>query len=110
ESKELTVYTDSKYVVSGVTEWVSRWKNRGWKTVEGEDVKNRALWEELYDLVQKLKSRVTIQWVRVAGHSGIPGNERCDEIAVAFAKNQEPHLFQGDLTDYQVDLTDLEVK
>jgi ribonuclease HI len=94
------VYTDSKYVIDGVTKWSHQWRRNGWKTGAGDEVKNRDLWMELIESAQALK----LTWVYVAGHSGIPGNERVDELAVAFSKNENVELFEGPLKDYPVSL------
>lgn len=72
-----TVYTDSNYVVKGITEWIRGWKKNKWKSSTGGDVKNMELWKELDEVCQK--HNVKWQWVR--GHSGVPGNERADMLA-----------------------------
>lgn len=100
------IHSDSKYVLDGIQKWTYGWKRNGWKTSgTGEDVKNRDLWEKLDDLVDQVKSKNSIQWVHVAGHAGVPGNERVDEIAVAFAQEEDAGLFSGERADYEVDLT-----
>lgn len=73
----LTIYTDSKYVLQGVTEWLHGWKARGWKTADKKPVKNQDLWEALDQEV----ARHTISWEWVKGHAGHPENERVDELA-----------------------------
>jgi ribonuclease HI len=78
-SSEVRLYTDSQYVRRGVLEWLSQWKARGWKTADKKPVKNQDLWEVLDAEVP----RHHIEWHWVKGHSGIPGNERCDELANA---------------------------
>ena len=74
---EITIVTDSKYVLTGITEWIHGWKKKGWKNSKKEAVANRELWEEL-DHLNQMHS-VTWQWVK--GHSGDEGNERADELA-----------------------------
>ena len=74
---EAKVFTDSEYVRKGITEWVAGWKARGWKTSDRKPVKNQDLWEQLDVLATKHQ----LQWHWVKGHSGVPGNERCDELA-----------------------------
>jgi len=76
---EATVYTDSQYVIRGITEWVPAWKAREWRTADRQPVKNRELWEELERVAAP--HQLTWQWVR--GHSGIKGNERVDRLANA---------------------------
>jgi ribonuclease HI len=75
-----TIVTDSQYVRQGITGWVAGWKRKDWVTSTGQPVLNRDLWEELDALADE---RLTWEWTR--GHSGDPGNERCDEIASWFA-------------------------
>ena len=71
------VYTDSQYVRLGITEWLAGWKARGWRTADRKPVKNQDLWEQL----EALTVGHNIEWHWVKGHSGVPGNERCDELA-----------------------------
>ncbi len=77
KSSEVNIYTDSKYVLQGVTEWMEGWKARGWKTASKKPVKNQDLWQRIDSLV--LSHKVTFIWVK--GHSGNIGNERADELA-----------------------------
>ena len=83
----VAIYTDSTYVIQGITQWVWGWRKRGWKTAQGTDVLNRDLWEELSSLTGA-RPRGGLDWRWVRGHVGTPGNERCDEIAVAFASQR----------------------
>ena len=73
----IKIYTDSKYVKLGITEWILNWKKNGWKTSSKKDVKNKILWIELDKLVNKNK----IKWEWVKGHSGNKFNEKVDELA-----------------------------
>jgi len=73
------VYTDSQYVIKGITEWVPGWKARGWRTADRKAVKNQDLWEAL----DTLAARHDLDWTWVKGHSGIAGNERADQLANA---------------------------
>lgn len=88
----LTVCTDSRYVIDGLTKWLPNWQRRGWKTATGTAVKNRALWQRLAQLAHP-----RIHWQHVRGHSGNANNERVDEIARAFAGGHAPQLFHGRL-------------
>jgi len=106
ESCPIFLYTDSSYVIKGITQWIWGWRSRGWKSAEGKDVANRDLWEELLRQVTRLKPS-TIDWRYVRGHSGYAGNERCDEIAVSFAKNKPDHLYVGPRDGYFIDLNEL---
>ena len=87
----VAVYTDSTYVIRGITAWVWNWRKRDWKTAEGGDVVNRDLWEILVELVSQ-RGKTKVQWHHVRGHSGIPGNERVDEIATTFALARQPQF------------------
>ena len=74
--------TDSVYVGKGLSEWLAKWKANGWRRREGtqwKEVKNEDLWRKLDQLIANHQ----IKYVRVAGHSGHPENDRCDELAVA---------------------------
>ena len=104
-SGELTLCTDSKYVIQGVTEWRKNWKRRGWKKADGEEVLNLSQWKRLDELADGWDG--DIDWVYVPGHSGIPGNERVDEIAVQYSKLETPSLYSGSLEAYTVDLEDV---
>lgn len=76
------LFTDSVYVGKGLTEWLPKWKQNGWRTGRKgstTSVKNQDLWMQLDELLTRHKLRYT----RVAGHSGHPQNDRCDELAVA---------------------------
>ena len=73
----VSVYTDSTYVMKGVTEWLRGWKAKGWKTAAKEPVKNVDLWIRLDELCAAHQ----IKWVWVKGHSGHDGNERADALA-----------------------------
>ena len=73
----VTLYTDSKYVMAGINEWMVNWKKRGWKTAGKKPVKNVDLWQRLDEVL----NGHTIRWHWVKGHSGNPGNERADELA-----------------------------
>jgi ribonuclease HI len=76
------ILTDSEYVRKGLSEWMPKWKTNGWRRREGKqfkEVKNVDLWRRLDELVAKHQ----VTYTRVAGHSGHPENDRCDELAVA---------------------------
>ena len=102
----LAIYADSTYVIKGIREWIWAWRRRGWKTAEGADVMNRELWEQLS---REVAARMTdpVEWHYVRGHSGIPGNERVDEIATAFALKQPIDLYDGPLIGYPLAILDL---
>lgn len=74
---EIDLYTDSKYVRDGMTQWLENWKRRGWKTAAKKPVKNDELWKRLDDLTQCHN----IHWHWVKGHAGNHGNELADQLA-----------------------------
>lgn len=77
EACEIDLTTDSQYVRRGITEWVEKWKAKGWRTAGRKPVKNVDLWQRL----QKETERHQITWHWVKGHSGHPENELADELA-----------------------------
>lgn len=79
-----TLWTDSTYVLKGITEWIHGWKKRGWKKSDKKPVINADLWKEL----DALNATRDIEWKWVKGHAGIEGNERADELARSGIPNQ----------------------
>lgn len=77
EACTVDITTDSQYVRQGITQWMSNWKKRGWRTADKKPVKNQDLWQALDAAVQPHN----ISWHWVKGHSGHPENERCDDLA-----------------------------
>ena len=75
----VTLYTDSRYVMDGLTKWLPRWKANGWKTANKKPVKNEDLWR----MLDEAASKHEIDWQWVEGHSGNEGNERTDALARA---------------------------
>ena len=74
---KIQIYTDSKYVKQGITEWITKWKINGWKTSKKEEVKNKDLWLEL----DNLSSKNSIEWVWVKAHSDNDLNNEVDLLA-----------------------------
>ena len=74
---KITITTDSNYVKNGITEWINTWLTNNWKTSKKEDVKNKDLWIELYNLNKSLN----VQWNWVKAHDGNPMNEEVDLLA-----------------------------
>ncbi len=95
---DITVFTDSKYLINGITSWIKGWKNNGWITKTKDDVVNKDLWMEL-DAAVKERS---VKWEYVGGHVGIIGNERCDHIATDFADNGKTTLYAGPISAYDL--------
>ena len=85
-----TVYSDSQYVINGLTKWLPGWKRKGWVTSTRAPVKNRDLWK-LLDAADPGR----VKWRHVRGHSGDPNNDRADEIARGFAVGKPPVLVDG---------------
>ncbi len=77
EPCKVTLHTDSRYVLDGITKWVFGWQKKGWKTADNKPVKNVDLWHELVAAVRPH----TVEWVWVKGHDGHPENERVDKLA-----------------------------
>jgi len=77
EAKEIEVFTDSKYVMQGITEWIKNWKTNHWKTSQKKDVKNKDLWV----LLDSVSAKHDIKWSWVKGHAGDYGNEIADRLA-----------------------------
>lgn len=85
KSCNIILYTDSRYVMDGVTQWMPNWKQNGWRTANKKSpVKNIDLWQSLESLLEKHK----IKWIWVKGHNGHPENERVDKLARDEAKSR----------------------
>jgi len=83
---KVVFYTDSQYVRQGITTWMVKWKQNGWRT-RGGPVKNQDLWKRL----DAARLQHEIEWRWVPGHAGIPGNERCDELAGEQIRKYKAH-------------------
>ena len=77
ESNEIEIFTDSKYVMDGITDYIKKWKVNGWKTASKKPVKNSDLWKQL----DELSAQHSISWNWVKGHSGHRENDIADELA-----------------------------
>lgn len=95
------IYLDSSYVMNGATKWIHGWQKKGWKTATKDDVVNRDLWEELLEILPL----VSVEWKLVKGHSGVDGNERCDEIATSFADGEKMKHYNGKFSGYTINLS-----
>jgi ribonuclease HI len=73
----VTLSTDSRYVMDGLTKWIKGWQRNGWKTADKKPVKNADLWQRLLDASAPHR----IDWLWVKGHAGHPDNERADRLA-----------------------------
>lgn len=85
EPCEIDLYSDSKYVLDGMTKWIEGWQRRGWKTASKKPVRNEDLWHELIDAAK----RHSITWHWVKGHNGHVENERVDQLASAEAERAQ---------------------
>jgi len=74
---DVVLTTDSQYVKNGITQWLSTWKRKGWKTANNKEVKNADLWKRL----DEARNRHQIVWEWVRGHSGHPENDKADQLA-----------------------------
>lgn len=101
--KPLMVYTDSSYLIKGITQWVGSWERSGWTKRGGGTVKNEDLWKEL----KRLTDKVDVTWNHVRGHTGVVGNERADEIACRFADGEEFPLKSCPYADYDINIMSL---
>lgn len=81
---EVTIHTDSRYVIDGMTQWIFGWQKRGWVNAAKKPVANEDLWRALIDAVRPHK----VQWQWVKGHAGHPENERVDSLASEEAARQ----------------------
>ena len=77
EPCNVELFTDSKYVMDGITQWIQNWKKNNWRTATKKDVKNKELWQKLDQLIAQHQ----VQWHWVKGHSGDAGNEAADLLA-----------------------------
>lgn len=73
----VTLSTDSRYVMDGLTKWIHGWRKNGWKTADRKPVKNAELWQALVEAA----ARHRVEWKWVKGHAGHPDNERADKLA-----------------------------
>jgi ribonuclease HI len=96
------IYSDSTYTISGAESWIFGWKKRGWKTKTGDPVKNQELWQKFLQIRTEVDFDIVFH--KVKGHASIPGNERADDIATAFADDTSPVLYNGDRKAYAVSL------
>ena len=96
-TENCVLFTDSEYVMKGITEWIAGWQKRGWRTAAKKAVLNQDLWQKLL-LVSDGK---VIDWKYVPGHSGHEYNDRCDEIATAYADDLNITLYNGPRDSYR---------
>lgn len=78
---KLTIYSDSAYMINGITNWINGWRTNNWMNSKKEPVKNKELWEYLDKRVHFFEQDFDIEFVKVKGHSGNKWNEKCDRLA-----------------------------
>lgn len=103
----IQIFTDSVYLIRGATQWLFGWKKKGWKSATNEPIANPDLWQQMDQVLFQFKTKapqLKLEWNFVKGHAGIPGNERCDEMAVAMSKNNYIDLYRGKAENYRFDI------
>lgn len=88
--ENIEIVSDSKYVILGITEWISNWQKNNWRNANKKPVLNKELWQELYSLTEELKPK----WTYVKGHNEDKYNDRADLIATSFAEGEPVELKQ----------------
>lgn len=94
----IIVYSDSQYVIKGITEWIEGWQIKGWRNSQKKAVVNKDLWLMLLEVTQNKK----IEWKFVRGHEDNAGNIRCDEIATMMADKETTKLYNGPRERYTI--------
>ena len=102
---EAVVYSDSTYVVNGLTSWIWGWEKKGWVTTQKTPVENKEVWQKLLELLRHYGSKLSVK--KVSGHAGELYNERCDELAVEAALGKKQTLFKGAIKDYDAFLKEM---
>lgn len=100
----ILIHTDSSYVIQGITKWIKAWVENDWVTAQDEPVVNKEEWRKLIGVVEILEENNKLTWVYLRGHVGIPGNERVDGIATAFADKKKIKLYKGSREKYSIDV------
>ena len=86
EQSIIKLFSDSKYILDGLSVWMHNWASNGWKKKNKKPILNRDLWEQLYELYNK----ITIECIHIKGHSGHLENEECDRLAVKQISENNP--------------------
>ena len=96
------IFSDSKYCIQGITEWVYGWKKNGWKNSAKQDVKNKDYWEKIFDIKTIIEEDNKVDFTHVKAHNGEIFNERVDDIARSMAEEKGNFkLFVGDFEKYK---------
>lgn len=104
-SQPIKLFTDSSYVANGITSWIVGWQKRNWTNQAGETIANVDIWKNMAQVLKEVHVSIT----NISGHSGIPGNERADQIATGCIKDSSFYLYNGALSEYDVDLENIKV-
>ncbi len=96
---QVVVYSDSAYVINGITSWMYGWERNGWITSTKTPVENKGQWQTLLSLAREYGERLILS--KVKGHSGDVYNERCDQLAVEYALGKKTFLFSGKIAIYE---------
>ncbi|OGI60448.1 ribonuclease HI [Candidatus Nomurabacteria bacterium RIFCSPHIGHO2_01_FULL_37_25] len=88
ENNNIEIFSDSKYVITGINEWILNWMNNNWRTANKKPVLNKELWQELHELNKEFKPK----WNYVKGHNNDEHNDRADLIATSFADGEPVEL------------------
>lgn len=97
ENSEVEIFSDSEYLIKGITIWIKNWQKNSWRTKDKREVLNKDLWQKLLVEMEKRK----VEWKKVMGHSGHEFNDRCDEIATSFADGLRVSLYNGLKSGYK---------
>jgi len=97
---EVNIFSDSKYVITGLTEWIYNWKKNGWKTASKKDVLNKNYWIDISSMMEILENQNNISFFHVKAHNGEKYNERVDDLARFSAEGKNVNKFNGNLSDY----------
>lgn len=102
-NKVLHAISDSKYVLDSAEKFIRSWQRNGWKTAAGGDVKNQDMWEKVAKGLEKFKEAgFKLEYELVKGHAGNDANERADQIAVKYSRNESVDLYEGPLSKYPI--------
>ncbi len=94
EGSEVEIFSDSEYLIKGITLWIWNWQKNNWRTKAKKPVLNQELWQALFVETEKRN----VEWKKVSGHSL---NDRCDEIAQTFADGNKLNLYDGPKNSYK---------
>lgn len=97
ENSAAIIYSDSEYLIKGITIWIKNWQKNNWRTKDKKEVMNKYLWEKLFEETEKRE----VGWKKVLGHSGHLLNERCDEVAQQLAEGKSVELYNGSKQGYK---------